>query len=88
MQIELGAKGPETSFVTGAFVLDDPLARQILGVLPPVMRMRPEVEQGVPSFVENIKFITREVEPDRPGGFMQKAATLLREGATLAKART
>ncbi len=67
MHLEIGAKGPETNFVTGAFVLDDPLARQILAVLPPVIRMRPEVEQGVPSFAENIQFITREVETDRPG---------------------
>jgi len=67
MQLELGAKGPETSFVTGAFLLDDPLARQILAVLPPVIRMRPELEQGVPSFLENVQFITREVETGRPG---------------------
>ena len=67
MQLEVGAKGPETSFVTGAFVLEDPLARQILAVLPPVIRMRPEAEQGGPSFLENIQFITREVETDRPG---------------------
>jgi AraC-like DNA-binding protein len=67
MQLEVGAKGPETTFVTGAFVLDDPLARQILAVLPPVIRMRPEVEQGVPSFLENLQFISREMETDRPG---------------------
>jgi AraC-like DNA-binding protein len=67
MHLEVGAKGPETSFVTGAFVLDDPLARQILAVLPPVIRMTPEAERGVPSFFENIQFITREVETDRPG---------------------
>ena len=67
MHLEVGAKGPETSFVTGAFVLDDPLARQILAVLPPVIRMTPEAEQGVTSFFENIQFITREVETDRPG---------------------
>jgi len=67
MHLEVGAKGPETSFVTGAFVLNDPLARQILAVLPPVIRMTPETEQGVPSFFENIQFITREVETDRPG---------------------
>ncbi len=36
-------------------------------MLPPVIRMRPEVEQGVPSFLENIQFITREVAGDRPG---------------------
>ncbi len=67
MHLDVGAKGPETNFVTGAFVLNDPLARQILAVLPPYIRMRPEVEQGVPSFLENIQFITREVETDRPG---------------------
>jgi AraC-like DNA-binding protein len=66
-RLEIGAKGPETNFVTGAFVLDDPLARQILAVLPPVIRMRPEVEQGGPSFLDNMQFITREVETDRPG---------------------
>jgi AraC-like DNA-binding protein len=67
MQLEVGASGPETSFVTACFVLDDPLARQILAVLPPVIRMTPESEQGVPSFAENIQFITREIETDRPG---------------------
>ena len=61
MQLEVGARGPETSFVTACFVLDDPLARQILAVLPPVIRMTPEAEQGGPSFLENIQFITREV---------------------------
>ena len=65
-KLEVGGQGPETSFVTGAFVLDDPLARQILGVLPPVIRMKPEQEPG-PSFFENIQFITREVETDEPG---------------------
>lgn len=70
MQLEVGAKGPgasETHFITGAFVLDDPLARQILDVLPPVIRMTPQAEVGVPSFFENIQFISREVEADRPG---------------------
>jgi AraC-like DNA-binding protein len=67
MQLELGTTGAETSFVTACFVLDDPLAQQILSVLPPVIRMTPEAEQGVPSFLENIQFITREVEADRPG---------------------
>jgi len=67
MQLEVGGKGPETNFVTGAFVLDDQLARQILAVLPPVIRMRPEVEQGVPSFLQNLQFISRELETDRPG---------------------
>lgn len=67
MRLEVGTRGPETNFVTACFVLDDPLAQQILSVLPPVIRMTPEAEQGVPSFLENIQFITREVETDRPG---------------------
>ncbi|WP_437476315.1 AraC family transcriptional regulator [Sorangium sp. So ce1014] len=67
MQLEVGARGPETNFVTGCFVLDDPLALQILAVLPPLVRMTPDAEQGVPSFLENIQFIAREVETDRPG---------------------
>jgi len=67
MQLEVGARGAETNFVTACFVLDDPLARQILALLPPVIRMRPEAEHGVPSFAENIQFITHEIETDRPG---------------------
>ena len=67
MQLGVGAKGPETNFITACFVLDDPLAQQILSVLPPVIRMTPESEQGGPSFLENIQFITREVETARPG---------------------
>jgi AraC-like DNA-binding protein len=67
MRLEVGAKGPETNFLTACFVLDDPLARQIIAVLPPVIRMTPESEQGGPSFLENIQFITREVETERPG---------------------
>lgn len=60
-------KGPETTFITGAFVLDDPLARPILATLPPFIRMAPDGEHAVPSFLENIRFITGEVEQGRPG---------------------
>jgi len=67
MHIELGDKGPETTFLTGAFVLDDPLASPIIAALPPLIRMTPEAEQAVPSFLHNIQFITREVETARPG---------------------
>ncbi|RYE94401.1 MAG: AraC family transcriptional regulator [Myxococcales bacterium] len=66
LQIAIGARGPETTFISGAFVLDDPLARSLLATLPPLIRMTPDAEQ-VPSFLENIQFITREVEADRPG---------------------
>jgi AraC-like DNA-binding protein len=67
MHIDVGGKGRETTFITGAFVLDDPLARPILATLPPVMRMTPDGEHTVPSFLENIRFITGEVEQGRPG---------------------
>src|SRR3954462_7899412 len=42
LQLDGGSKGPAASFVTAGFMLDDPLARQILAVLPPVIRMTPE----------------------------------------------
>ena len=67
LHIDVGAKGPETSFITGAFVLDDPLARPIVAALPPAIRMTPDGQHGVPSFLENIRFITSEVEQGRPG---------------------
>src|SRR5512133_582757 len=51
MHIDIGTKGPETTFITGAFVLDDPLARRILAALPPLIRMTPDAEQAVPSFL-------------------------------------
>ncbi len=66
--VEIGARtGPETTIITGVFVLDDPLARRILEALPPLIRMTPDAEQAVPSFLQNIQFVTREVERDRPG---------------------
>jgi AraC-like DNA-binding protein len=67
MHIDVGRRGPETTFITGAFVLDDPLAKPILATLPPVIRMTPDGEGAVPSFLENIRFITCEVEQGRPG---------------------
>jgi AraC-like DNA-binding protein len=67
MRVEVGTKGAETTFITGAFVLDDPLATPILATLPPLIRMTPDAEHAVPSFIENIQFIAREVETDRPG---------------------
>ena len=65
--IELGQAGPETTIITGAFVLDDPLADSLLAALPSLIRMTPDAEQAVPSFLQNIQFIAREVASDRPG---------------------
>ena len=67
LHMNLGTKGAETTFLSGAFVIDDPLATPNLATLPPLIRMNPDTEQAVPSFLENIQFITREVETNRPG---------------------
>jgi AraC-like DNA-binding protein len=67
IHIDIGTTGPETTFITGGFLLDDPLATPLLAALPPLIRMTPETEQAVPSFLENIQFITREVDTNRPG---------------------
>lgn len=65
--VKLGGNGAETTFITGGFVLDDPLAAPLLATLPAVIRMTPDTELAVPSFLENIRFITSEVEQGRPG---------------------
>lgn len=62
IHMNFGKSGPETTFVTGAFVLDDPLATPILATLPPLIRLTPDSE-----FNENLQFITREVERNGPG---------------------
>lgn len=67
VHVDLGARGPETTIITGVFVLDDPVARRVIEALPPLIRLTPDAEQSVPSFLQNIQFITREVERDRPG---------------------
>lgn len=65
--VRIGGAGPETSFITGAFVLDDPLATPILATLPPLIRLSPCTEELVPSFIENLRFVTREVESGSAG---------------------
>jgi AraC-like DNA-binding protein len=67
IHLGIGTTGAETTFITGAFVLDDPLAAPLLAALPPLIRLTPDTEQAVPSFVENIQFIAREVDSNRPG---------------------
>jgi AraC-like DNA-binding protein len=65
--IDIGTTGAETTIITGAFVLDDPLATPLLSALPPLIHLTPDTEQAVPSFLENIQFIAREVDTDGPG---------------------
>ena len=67
LHLEIGTQGPETTIVTGAFVLDDPLATPILATLPPLLLLKPDAQETAPSCLENLRFITREVEGNRPG---------------------
>jgi hypothetical protein len=55
MQLEVGARGPETNFVTACFVLDDPLAQQILAVLPPVIPTTPDDVESIERLVESAR---------------------------------
>lgn len=67
LHMNLGSDGAETTLLTGAFVIDDPVATPILATLPPLIRMSPDTEHAVPSFLENVQFIAREVQTNRPG---------------------
>lgn len=64
--VTLGSTGPETTIITGAFVLDDPTILPVIAALPPLLRLVPDAEQ-MPSFLENIQFIARELGSARPG---------------------
>src|SRR5690606_16077956 len=46
---------------------DDPDEAPILAMLPPVIRITPDAGEPVPSFLQNLQFISRELELGRPG---------------------
>jgi len=58
--------GAKTFIATGSFELEDLSEMPILSALPPVISVTPDVHT-VPSFVQNLQFITREAESNRPG---------------------
>jgi AraC-like DNA-binding protein len=65
--LALGGSGPATTMISGAFEFDDHSETPILSTLPPVIRITPDAGHAVPSFEQNLHFIAREVESNRPG---------------------
>lgn len=65
--VKVGGGGAETNIVHGAFIIDDPDDAPILATLPPVIRITPDAGEPVPSFVQNLQFISRELDLGRPG---------------------
>jgi AraC-like DNA-binding protein len=65
--VKVGGAGAETSMIYGAFMIDDPFETPMLATLPSVIRITPDVGEAVPSFLQNLQFISRELDSDRPG---------------------
>jgi AraC-like DNA-binding protein len=66
-RVSLGSGGAETNIIYGAFMLDDPFEIPMLAGLPPVIRVTPDAGASVPSFHQNLQFISRELDSNRPG---------------------
>ncbi len=66
-RVKMGGAGAETNFEYGAFMIDDPDEAPILATLPPVIRITPDAGEPVPSFLQNLQFISRELDLGRPG---------------------
>jgi AraC-like DNA-binding protein len=66
-RMKVGGSGAETNLVYGAFIIDDPDEAPILATLPPVIRITPDAGEPVPSFLQNLQFISRELDLGRPG---------------------
>lgn len=65
--VRIGGSGAETSIISGAFIVDEPVDTPMLPALPPLIRMTPAVDEAVPSFLQNLHFIAREIDSGRPG---------------------
>lgn len=65
--MHFGGSGAETNMIHGAFMLDDPFETPILSTLPPMIRITPDAGEAVPSFRQNLQFIAREIDSNRPG---------------------
>ncbi len=65
--LRVGGAGAETNMIHGAFTIDDPFETPMLATLPPIIRITPDAGQAVPSFLQNLQFIAREIDSDRPG---------------------
>jgi AraC-like DNA-binding protein len=67
VHLEIGGAGPETVVLSGGFDFEDLVETPVLSTLPPMIRITPDVDQAVPSFEQNLRFIAREVDSKRPG---------------------
>ncbi len=65
--LKLGGAGVQTNMIHGAFLIDDPFETPMLATLPPMIRITPDAGEAVPSFLQNLQFIAREIDSDRPG---------------------
>ena len=66
-RVKVGGAGTETNLVYGAFIIEDPDEVPILETLPAVIRITPDTGEPVPSFIQNLQFISRELDLGRPG---------------------
>jgi AraC-like DNA-binding protein len=71
--LKVGRAGAETSMIYGAFMIDDRFETPMLATLPPVIRITPDAGEAVPSFLQNLQFISRELDADRPGSQIVRA---------------
>jgi AraC-like DNA-binding protein len=67
LHLTLGGTGPETTMLCGAFEIEDPSETPVLSTLPPLIRITPDAGQAVPSVLQNLQFIAREADSNRPG---------------------
>lgn len=65
--MKIGGGGAETNVIFGAFLIDDVEEAPLLATLPPVIRITPDGGEPVPSFLQNLQFISRELDQSRPG---------------------
>jgi hypothetical protein len=65
IHIDLGARGPETTFITGAFVLDDPLATPILATILQLLPAAAFVSLGL-VVLFNVVLLCRRFPEKRP----------------------
>lgn len=65
--VSFGGGGAETNLIQGAFVIADPDETPMLATLPPLIRITADADDALPSFRQNLQFISRELDANRPG---------------------
>lgn len=65
--VVFGGGGATTNLIYGAFMIDDPFETPMLATLPALIRITPDEGDAVPAFRQNLEFIARELDANRPG---------------------